>query len=178
MTGSIISYQQEDSVKLLCEIDLKNLLPAPKQKERFNKKWKAFLESDSYNKEIFELKGDRLKYQSEQLIPSKPDTRPPLLLVLGNPASHSVKEGMFFSFEGDKKEHRFWKHILKPAGVLNLPYDENLFVAELNNHRKKQLLELDYKSPFRIGLCVFISMPSAPSGPMVRNSRSSKAYRR
>jgi hypothetical protein len=72
---------------------------------------------------------------------------------------------MFFSFEGDKKEHRFWKHILKPAGVLNLPYDENLSVAELNNHRKKQLLELDYKSPFRIGLCVFISMPSAPSGP-------------
>jgi len=28
MTESILSYQQEDSVKLLCEIDLKKLLPA------------------------------------------------------------------------------------------------------------------------------------------------------
>jgi len=72
---------------------------------------------------------------------------------------------MFFSFEGDKKEHRFWKHILKPAKILNLSYDENLPVKVLNEHRKNQLLNLDYKSPFRIGLCVFISIPSAPSGP-------------
>ena len=125
MTESILSYQQEDSVKLLCEIDLKKLLPDPKQRERFNKNWKDFKESDPHNNEIFELKGDRLKYQSEQLIPSKPDDRPALLLVLGNPASHSVKEGMFFSFERNKKEHRFWKHILQPVGVLDLPYDEN-----------------------------------------------------
>jgi len=116
MTGAIVSYQQEDSIKLQCKIYLKKLLPAPKQRERFNKKWKDFKESDPCNKEIFERKGDRLKYQSEQLIPSKPDDRPSLLLVLGNPASHSVKEGMFFSFEGNKKEHRFWKVNLKPDG--------------------------------------------------------------
>ena len=107
MTRSILSYNQEDSVRLLCEIDLKKLLPAPKQRERFNKKWNDFIGSDPCNKDLFDLKGDRLKYQSEQLIPSKPDHRPALFLVLENPASHSVKEGMFFSFEGDKKEHRF-----------------------------------------------------------------------
>ena len=163
MTGAILSYIQADSVKLLCEIDLKKLLHVPKQRERFDKKWKDFLESDPCNNEIFELEGDVLKYQSEQLIPSKPDDRPPLLLILGNPAIHSVKEGMFFSFEGNKKEHRFWNRILQPAGILNLPYDENLSVAELNEQRKNQLLNLDYKSPFRIGLCVFISLPSAPS---------------
>jgi len=107
MKETILSYYQEDSVKLLCEIDLKKLLPAPKQRERFNNKWNDFLESDSCNKDLFELKEDRLKYQSEQLIPSKPDHRPALFLVLENPASHSVKEGMFFSFEKNKKEHRF-----------------------------------------------------------------------
>jgi hypothetical protein len=32
MTESIVSYKQEDSVKLLCEIDLKKLLPAAKKK--------------------------------------------------------------------------------------------------------------------------------------------------
>jgi len=167
MTESILSYKPEDSVKLLCKIDLKKLFPAPKQRERFNNKWNGFLESDPHNNEIFAiaLEGDMLKYQSEQLIPSKPDTRPPLLLVLGNPASHSVKEGMFFSFEGNKKEHRFWKDILAKAGVLQLSYDEKHLIMELNEHRKSQLLNLDYDSPFRIGLCVFISMPSAPSGP-------------
>jgi hypothetical protein len=103
MTGAILSYHQADSIRLLCEIDLKKLLSAPKERERFNKKWKDFLESDPCNNEIFELKGDRLKYQSEQLIPTKPGNRPPLLLVLGNPASHSVKEGMFFRLKEIKK---------------------------------------------------------------------------
>ena len=167
MSGVILSYRQIDQIKLLCRIDLKQLFPATKkrERERFEKKWEAFLESDSCNRDIFKREGDYLIYQSEQLIPTKLDNRPPLLLVLGNPASHSVKEGMFFSFEGDKKEHRFWKHILQPAGILDLPYDKKLSVSALNKHRKNQLLNLDYKSGFRIGLCVFISIPSAPSGP-------------
>lgn len=167
MSGVILSYRQIDQVKLLCRINLKQLFPTTKkrERERFEKKWNAFVESDPFNNEIFERKGDLLKYQSEQLIPTKVDNRPPLLLILGNPANHSVKEGMFFSFEGDKKEHRFWKHILHPAGILGLPYDKKLSVSALNKHRKNQLLNLNYKSTFRIGLCVFISIPSAPSGP-------------
>jgi len=163
MTGSILSYHQKKSIRLLCEIGLNKLLPAQKERNRFEKKWADFLASDPCNKEIFERKRDRLKYQSEQLIPSKSDDRPPVLLVLGNPASHSVKAGMFFSFEGDKKEHRFWKNILKPAGVLNLPHNDKLSFEALNELKKKQLLELKYESPFRIGLCVYISMPSGAS---------------
>ena len=166
MSGVILSYRQIDQIKLLCRIDLKQLFPATKkrERERFEKKWKAFLESDPCNNEIFELKGDRLKYQSEQLIPTELDNRPPLLLVFGNPASHSVKERMFFSFEGNKKEHRFWKSILKPAGVLDLPFDSNQSVTKLNKQRREALFNLKYDSPFRIGLCVFITMPSAPGG--------------
>jgi hypothetical protein len=166
LSGVILSYRQIDPVKLQCKIDLKQLFPATKkrERERFEKKWDDFLESDPCNNEIFELKGDRLKYQSEQLIPMNVDSRPPLLLVLGNPASHSVKEGMFFSFEGDKKEHRFWKRILKPAGVFDLPFDSNQSVFKLNKQRREALFDLKYASPFRIGLCVFITMPSAPGG--------------
>jgi len=164
MTGSILSYHRADSIKLLCEIDLKKLLPTPKERDRFNKNWKDFLKSDQCNKDIFKLKGGRLKYQSEQLIPSKSDDRPSVLLVLGNPASHSVKAGMFFALEKNKKEHRFWKGILENAGVLKLnKSDNNDTVEKINKHRKNQLLNLDYESPFRIGLCVFISMPSGAS---------------
>jgi hypothetical protein len=165
MPGVILSYQQSDPIIFLCEIDLKKLFLVPKERERFNKNWKEFIKSDPCNKEIFGRKGNTLKYKSEQLIPSKTDNRPPLLLVFGNPASHSVKNGMFFSFEGNKKEHRFWKNILKPAGVFDLKEsDSDGNVEELNKSRKKLLLELDYDSPFRIGLCVYISMPSVSNG--------------
>lgn len=165
MTGSILSYHQADTNKLLCEINLKKLFPGPKERIRFNKNWNDFLGSDPCNKKIFERKGDLLRYRSEQLIPSKSDDRPPLLLVLGNPASHSVKAGMFFAFKDHGKENRFWKSILKPAGVLSFSSDENLPAVKLNALRKTQSLELDYETPFRIGLSVFTSMPSAPSGP-------------
>jgi hypothetical protein len=167
MSGVILSYQQIDQVKLLCRIDLKQLFPDTKkrERERFEKKWEAFLESDSCNRDIFKREGDYLIYQSEQLIPTKVDNRPPLLLVLGNPASHSVKEGMFFSFEGDKKEHRFWIRILKPSGVLDLPFEPGLSIEKLNKQRRDALFNLGYDSPYRIGLSVIISMPSAPGGP-------------
>ena len=47
------------------------------------------------------LQKDDLVYRTEQLVPEKKDKRPPLLLVFGNPASHSVQAGMFFAFDDD-----------------------------------------------------------------------------
>ncbi len=164
MPKTILSYRQIDSVKLLCEISLKKLLLAPKERDRFDINWKAFLESDPCNKQIFKLSGNKLIYHSEHLIPINKDKRPPVLLVFGNPASHSAAAGMFFAFKDNRRENRFWKSILKPAGVLSFSFDANLPAEKLNALRRKQLLELDYESPFRIGLSVFISMPSAPGG--------------
>jgi hypothetical protein len=134
------------------------------ERTHFDEKWSAFIESDDANKDIFERKGNHLFYKSEQLIPSKRDHRPALLLVFGNPASHSVKSGMFFAFKGNSKENRFWKRILRPSGILDLPFDPAQSTEELNTQRRKLLLDLAYDFPFRIGLCVFISMPSAPGG--------------
>ena len=165
MTGSILSYHQADSIRLRCEIDLKKLFLDPKERDRFDKNWEAFLKSDPCNKQIFKLRGNQLIYHSEHLSPVKKDKRPPILLVFGNPASHSVATGMFFAFKDNGKENRFWTSILRPAGVLSFSYGEDLPAAKLNAIRKKLLLELDYVSPFRIGLCIFISMPSAPGGP-------------
>jgi len=87
-----------------------------------------------------------------------------LLLVFGNPASHSVKSGMFFAFKGNGKENRFWKNILRPSGILNLSFDPTQSIETINIQRRELFLDLNYDSPFRIGLCVFISMPSAPGG--------------
>jgi hypothetical protein len=161
----LLACCQTNSIKLECEINLDLLFDTSRERNRFEQKWDEFLESNPHNPKIFKKTGNRLYYLSEQLIPEKLDERPPLLLVLGNPASQSVANGMFFSFEGNGTEHRFWKSILKPSGILKLSYDKNLPVDKLNELRRKQLLDLAYDSHFRIGLCVFITLPSAPGGP-------------
>jgi len=160
----MITYRAPKPGQLDCSIDLAKFFPTDTEKKRFDSKWQSFIESDDANKSIFERKGNHLLYKSEQLIPSKRDHRPALLLVFGNPASHSVKSGMFFAFKGNSKENRFWKSILRPSGILDLPLDPAQSTEELNTQRRKLLIDLDYDSPFRIGLCVFISMPSASGG--------------
>jgi hypothetical protein len=161
----LLTCRQTNSIKLECEINLDLLFDTSKERERFDQRWDEFLESNPHNPQLFKKNRSRLYYESEQLIPKKRDDRPPLLLVLGNPASQSVANGMFFSFEGNGTEHRFWKDILRRSGSLKLSYDKNLPVDELNEIRKKQLFDLAYDSAFRIGLCVFITLPSAPGGP-------------
>jgi len=160
----MITYRIPKPGQLDCSIDLTKLLPTGSERTNFDDNWPSFIESDDANKDIFDRNGNHLFYKSEQLIPAKRDHRPALLLVFGNPASHSVKSGMFFAFKGNRKENRFWKSILEPSGILSLPINPALSTEELNTQSRKLLLDLDYKSPFRIGLCVFISMPSAPGG--------------
>jgi hypothetical protein len=164
-SSKMLTWLQAGDIKLECEIDLGRLFDTKEERVRFEQRWDEFLDSNTYNPKIFKKTETRLRYQSEQLIPKKQDDRPPLLLVLGNPASQSIANRMFFSFEGNRTEHRFWKNILKGSGVLELSYDKSLPVDKLNDIRKTQLLDLNYDTPFRIGLCVLITFPSTPGGP-------------
>lgn len=152
-----------DSCQLECEINLNKLFLTNNERENFNNKWEEFICSDECNKNIYEREQDNLVYKTEQIIPQKTNERRPLLLVLGNPASHSIQAGMFFAYEGNDKEHRFWR-LLDQAQVLSLPNSNLTSHHDRNNYRKKQLLTLQYDSLFRIGLYVYMSMPSTASG--------------
>jgi len=163
LSSPLLKHKAASNIKLKCRIDLDQLLLTDRERKRFDQKWEPFLLSDPCNPKIFKREKHFLTYESEQLIPIKKDKRPPLLLVLGNPASHSVHAGMFFSFEKSRKEHRFWKSILKPAGILDMP-EVSGSIQKMNQQRREQLWTLDYQGPNRIGLCVFITMPSAPGG--------------
>lgn len=160
----LLTYRQTDPGHLKCTLNLSELYPSKKEFHQFKTKWKPFLHSDPYNKEIYHAKDGRLIFQSEQLVPSKKDNRPPLLLVFGNPAGHSVIEGMFFSPHKDGKENRFWKHLLPPAGIVDLAFDGALSTKTRNKRRMKCMTDLTYQSPFKIGLCVYFSMPSSAGG--------------
>lgn len=163
---SLFTYRQSKyPAHLDCTISLLKLFPTKGEREKFNSKYRSFFDSNVDNRCIYELKGDTLFYITEQLIPAKTDERPPVLLIFGNPATRSVKDGMFFSSKNDGKENRFWKHLLQPAGILDLVLAEGLSSKERNRRRIERMLALNYDSPFRIGLCVYWSMPSSAGGP-------------
>lgn len=154
-----------ESCTIYCAINLGNIFDSVQERKRFNRKWLGFLKSDPPNRRIYKKHGDLLEYQSEQLIPAKKDARPPLLLVFGNPASYSVASGMFFSFDKDGREARFWKHILEPSGILSFPPGNGSDKNSLNTERRRKMFALEYDGPFRVGLCVLISTPSPAGGP-------------
>jgi len=164
---ALFTYSQSKyPAHLDCEISLLELFPTQEDCENFSSRhYTSFLDSDAHNRCIYKLKRGTLFYTTEQLIPAKTDERPPLLLIFGNPASHSIQNGMFFSPKNDGKENRFWKHLLRPAGVLNLIFAEGLSTKDRNKLRLERMLALSYDTPFRIGLCVYWSMPSSAGGP-------------
>jgi len=69
-------------------------------------------------------------------MPAKRDSRVPVLLIFGNPASHSITSGMFFSPKENGAVNRFWEHLLGWAGIRKLlgkrAFDQ---VAEEESHR-------------------------------------------
>jgi hypothetical protein len=146
------------------ELNLLKLYPVFHERQAFRSRFAEFLKSDSSNESIFSLQGDSLKYRSEVFVSDKIDDRPPLLLLAGNPASHSVAEGICFAFERDGQEHRFWR-MLDETGILTFldqpPVSED--PKEIIEFKRNALLELEYQSPFRVGIAVFYSFPSAAS---------------
>lgn len=161
----MLKCQQINGVLLRCEIDLQSLYPDPTDRQQFERNYIAFLESDWSHKDIFNLTGDRLAYKSEQLIPTAMDERPFLLFVFGNPASHSIQHGMFFSYEGAGREHRFWSQILRGSGIADLTRNPGELTETASQDRKEKLLILRYNSIYRLALTVFFTFPSPAIGP-------------
>jgi len=121
-------------------------------------------ESDNSTADVcHQIEKGCLVYETENLRPIlRKEDRTPILFLLGNPASHSVKQRMFFSYERNKKEHRFWR-VLNHTKVF--PFEENIAdLTQRNNRRKEILLRVDYDPPFQINLEVFYSMPSPATG--------------
>ncbi len=164
MQAGLLKCIEKSPGHLECTLDLSGLYPSRDAFVGFKKRYGEFIGADKWNRAVYRFKGNRLIYQSEQVIPLKRDRRPPLLLVFGNPASHSVKAGCFFAFK-DGRENRFWKYLLAEAGVLRFASEKGISEEEQNLMRTKQIHSLEYESTFRIGLCVYFSMPSSAGGP-------------
>jgi hypothetical protein len=159
----ILVHVQKWPGRIECTLDLSKLYPSMIAFEEFRKRYEEFRCCDKWNEKVYKLRGRKLLYSSEQLVPAKSSGKPPLLMVFGNPATHSVEAGCFFAFK-DGRENPFWKSLLGKAGIIKFLSDSGTAAKEQNATRVKQILSLEYESPFRVGFCVYFSMPSPAGG--------------
>lgn len=138
-------------------LDTKKLYPNYEEHRQFEDRLREFLKVDT-SSEIIQYKKGVLSYLTESVIPTKQDSRLPLLLIFGNPAPDSILKKCFFAGEKRRKEHRFWLALAK-ADIISF---KNIG-KDINIARTKALFNLNYKSRFRVGLAVFYSMPSPAS---------------
>jgi hypothetical protein len=165
--NALLTFQTYSPRVMQATLDLDALYPDGYQQAAFLHRFADFSRSHPAHSSLFEQAGHLLTYRSEQIVPERSDSRPPLLLVFGNPASHSVEAGMFFASEGNGREHRLWQG-LSNAGILSFhrgeksASDQDLDGNEL---RQDSLFSLDYDSPCRLGLAVYFSFPTPASHP-------------
>jgi hypothetical protein len=99
-----------------------------------------------------------LRYESETLMPVKTQkTKKKVLLVLGNPAILSVKNGMFFYSKSNGTRHGFWKKLAK-AGLVKIVRKETRQAEAIV--RRKMIMEGTASDTYFIGLTTFYSFPT------------------
>lgn len=140
-------------------LNVRELYPNLEKFKLFENRLDEFLALDTIT-EIIDYSDGVLTYSSESVIPSRQDMRPPIILLFGNPAPESVRNKCFFARKDGGNDHKFWP-TLANAGVIS--FDET--DEDINEFRTKNLFNVTYDSPFRIGLTVFHSIPSPASGP-------------
>lgn len=149
-------------------LDLGELYPDSEARARFNTRWAEFDRSAVDHRDLFSRDAEAIVYRTESFLPRERDGRTPVLLILGNPASHSVRAGMCFAFEkGHASEHRFWRAL---AATNWLSFDDAAggvhdSVEARNARRRADLLSGRYESPFLGGIDVFFTFPSPASVP-------------
>ncbi len=163
--GDLLEHKDVGKGKLEVTLDLAMLYGQDEERQKFENRYAQFSELKENAGIVKEKSEDHLVYYSEQIIPQKSDDRPSVLLVFGNPASHSVASGLFFAYQGKNKEqeHRLWV-ALRRSGILEFQAEHmGSNNSERSELRKEALLKLTYSTPFRIGLVVYYSMPSPAS---------------
>jgi len=99
-----------------------------------------------------------LRYESETLIPATTSkTKRNVLLVIGNPAILSVKNGMFFYSKSNGTRHGFWKKLAK-AGLVKTVRKETRHAEAMV--RRKMIVEGTASDTYLTGLTTFYSFPT------------------
>jgi len=160
-----MEFYQIKSGDYSVEIDLNDLFDAD-QLNSFSRHYKAIAAQDKDFKALSSLKDGSLRYESETLLPLIGEGfKPKILIVYGNPATHSVKHGMFYFSKGGGKfyRHGMWGKLAKAGLVAPVKSRiKNNYQARLKeaNVRKSMILSGTSSSYFLVGLTTFYSLPT------------------
>lgn len=166
----MITYQENrNDIIQSVEIDLTGITAEDRQ---YIKRKLGELLNEYNNILEYDDRSNKLVYKTEVLIPKTINSgKLNLLIVLGNPATHSVAKGMFFSYEktrveGKWREHRFWRSlrdcgILEFDGDLGNPTPQN--IDKINKYKRDCLLNGSYISRFNVFLLPYFSFPTPAS---------------
>ena len=106
-----------------------------------------------------------LKYKLETIVPPSKNIdneKTKLLFILGNPATHSIENGMFFFSQAGENHHRhkFWGKLAKTCLLKNFELKTRKQEAKI---RRELILTGNTNNRFVIGFTTFYSMPT-PTG--------------
>ncbi|HLA27362.1 MAG TPA: hypothetical protein VJZ49_05655 [Syntrophales bacterium] len=128
-------------------------------------RYDVFHKEDPHFWKVCKLYGDVLCYKSETLFPfakALTTKKKKVLMVLGNPATHSVAKGMFFfsmgnEENGSEEPHNFWIRLEK-AGLIEELWHQSLEEAA---RTRKWLIQTGLLSQdYLFGLTTFYSFPT------------------
>jgi len=128
----------------------------------FTQEFQRIGTEDTDFSDLCSLNGSLLHYTSETLFPEKYDqNKENVMIVLGNPATHSVAGGMFFYSRSDGNRHQFWGK-LEEAGLMpKVRYNTRIEEARV---RKKLILDGATSHKYLLGLTTFYSFPTPVHG--------------
>lgn len=142
---------------------LKSNLKKLVKKDRFIKKGRDGLPIINITK----INENELSYTSETIFPQRCDSeKEKVLLVFGNPATHSIKYGMFFFSKSNLSRHNIWKKLHKKELITMVNYSNspNLSKLEIRTKEAKERIEMISKGEtsqnYLVGLTTFYSFPT------------------
>jgi len=120
-----------------------------------------FLEDDGFSK-VCSIEDHFLKYRSESLFPEANKIDPnkkKILIILGNPATNSVVNGMFFFSRTNGDRHQFWGKLEKAGLIqkLNKCIDDREKEAII---RRTAIYSGNTSDKYVLGLTTFYSLPT------------------
>jgi len=123
-------------------------------------------EGDTRN--IYKLKGNKFCYISETLFPHGGYVKKPkVLIVFGNPAFHSIKNGMFFFSRANNQRHGMWGKLQKAKLIKPVHFDDrDLLLARTREaeERKNLISKGQASEEYCLGLTTFYSFPTPVEG--------------
>jgi len=164
----MVEFYQVKRGNYSVELDLNKLFDAD-QLSLFSSRYKTIAAQDADFKALTSLRDGFFRYESETLLPLIGEGfKPKVFIVYGNPATHSVRNGMFFFSKSGDKFHRsgIWGKLAKAGLVAPVRsrikdnYEARLKEA---NIRKLMILSGASSTCFLVGVTTFYSLPTPAS---------------